>query len=234
MNILGRCYIYALTHWGRVTHICVGKLTIIIWINVGILLMGPLGTNFSEILIEIQTFSLKKIRLKMSSVKYCSFRLGLNVLMKGVFIGSDNGSAPLRYWAITWTNDDLLSIITFRKQCSEIFIKKKFFFKKVHFIQASMMLYVCSMASIASHISTRLLISVVQGEMWNSLLCCGLDPLSPHIEVLCVFPPFICLFLCDWLGCCSAHYFWNIMNSVTPGENGQSHLVSYKWSVTFR
>ena len=83
-----------LTHWGRVTHICVGKLAIngsdnglsprrrqaIIWTNAGILLIGPLGTNFSEILIEIQTFSLKKIRLKMSSAKCCSFRLGLNVL----------------------------------------------------------------------------------------------------------------------------------------------------------
>ena len=83
-----------LTHWGRVTHICVGKLTIIgsdndlsperrqaiIWTNVGILIIGPLGTNFSEILIEIQTFSLKKMRLKMSSEKCCSFRLGLNVL----------------------------------------------------------------------------------------------------------------------------------------------------------
>ena len=82
-----------LTHWGRVTHICVGKLTnigsanglsserrqAIIWTNAGILLSGPLGTNFSEISIEIQTFSLKKIRLKMSSAN-CSFRLGLNVL----------------------------------------------------------------------------------------------------------------------------------------------------------
>ena len=82
-----------LTHWGWVTHICVVKLTIIgsdnglsprrrqaiIWTNAGILLIGPLGTNFSEILIEIQTFSLKKIRLKMSPAKCCSFRLGLNV-----------------------------------------------------------------------------------------------------------------------------------------------------------
>ena len=48
-----------LTHWGRVTHICVGKLTIIgsdngllpgrcqaiIWNNAGILLIAPLGTN---------------------------------------------------------------------------------------------------------------------------------------------------------------------------------------------
>ena len=83
-----------LTHWGRVTHICVNNLTIIgsdnglspqrrqaiIWTNAGILLIGPLGTNISEILFVIQTFSLKKIRLKMSSAKCCSFRLGLNVL----------------------------------------------------------------------------------------------------------------------------------------------------------
>ena len=88
--------LHSLTHWGRVTHICVGKLTIIgsdnglspeqrqaiIWTNAGILLIGPLETNFSEILIEIQTFSLKKIRLKISSAKCCSFRLGLNVLIK--------------------------------------------------------------------------------------------------------------------------------------------------------
>ena len=60
-------YIFVLTHWGRVTHICVSKLIIIgsdngfaptrrqaiIWTNAGILLIGPLGTNFSEILIEI-------------------------------------------------------------------------------------------------------------------------------------------------------------------------------------
>ena len=85
-----------LTHWGRMTLICVGKLTIIgsdnglsperrqaiIWTNNGILLIGPLGTNFSEILVEIQTFSSKKIRLKMSSAKCYSFRLGLNVLRR--------------------------------------------------------------------------------------------------------------------------------------------------------
>ena len=83
-----------LTHWGRVTHICVGKLTIIgsdnglspgrrqiiIGTNAGMLLIRTLETNFSEILIEINTFSLKKIRLKMSSAKFCSFHLCLNVL----------------------------------------------------------------------------------------------------------------------------------------------------------
>ena len=63
-----------LTHWGRVTHICVTELTIIgsdnglspdrrqaiIWTNAGLLLIGPLWTNFSEILIEIITFSFKE------------------------------------------------------------------------------------------------------------------------------------------------------------------------------
>ena len=77
-------------------YMCVGKLSItgsdnglspdrhqaIIWTNVGILLIGPLGTNFSEILIEIQTFSFKKMHLKMSSAKWRSFCLGLNVLTK--------------------------------------------------------------------------------------------------------------------------------------------------------
>ena len=88
---------FHLTHWGRVTHICVGNLTIIgpdnglspdrrqaiIWTNAGILLIGPWGTNFSEISIDIHTFSFKKINLKMSSVKWCPFCLGLNVLKNG-------------------------------------------------------------------------------------------------------------------------------------------------------
>ena len=69
-----------LTHWGRVTHICIGKLITIgsdnglspgqrqaiIWTITGILLIGPLGTNRSEIWIGIQTFSFKKMHLKMS------------------------------------------------------------------------------------------------------------------------------------------------------------------------
>ena len=86
---------FSLTHWGRVTHICVVKLIIIgsdnglspgrrqaiIWTNTGILLIGPLGTNLSEILIEILTFSFKKMRLKLSSAKWRLFGLGLNELM---------------------------------------------------------------------------------------------------------------------------------------------------------
>ena len=41
----------------------------ITWMNNGILLIGSLGTNFSEILIEIHTFLFKKIHLKMLSAK---------------------------------------------------------------------------------------------------------------------------------------------------------------------
>ena len=83
-----------LTRWGRVTHICVSRLTItgsdnclspgrrqaIIWTSAGIVLIGPLGTNFSENLIEILSFSFTKMRLKMSSAKWRPFCLGLKVL----------------------------------------------------------------------------------------------------------------------------------------------------------
>ena len=85
-----------LTHWGRVTHICVSYLTIIgsnnglspgrrqaiIWTNAGILLIGTLRTNFSEIISEIHTFLLKKMHLKTSSAKWRPFCLGLNVLTR--------------------------------------------------------------------------------------------------------------------------------------------------------
>ena len=54
----------------------------IIWTNAGILLSGPLGTNFSDILIRIQTFSFKKMHLNMASAKWRPFCLGLNVLIK--------------------------------------------------------------------------------------------------------------------------------------------------------
>ena len=73
-------YIARLTLWGRVTHICVGKLTIIgsdnglspgrrqaiIWTNARILLIRPSGTTFSDIVIGFQTFLFKKINFKMS------------------------------------------------------------------------------------------------------------------------------------------------------------------------
>ena len=82
-----------LTHWGWMMHIYVGNLTIIgsdnglspgrcqaiIWTNVGILSIGPLGTNFNDILIEIETFWFKKMHLNMPFGKWRPFCLGLNV-----------------------------------------------------------------------------------------------------------------------------------------------------------
>ena len=88
-------FTYSLSHWSRVTHICVGNLTIIgsdnglspvrpqaiIWTSAGILLVGPLGTNFSEILIGVQIFSFTKMHLRMSSTNWRPFCPGINVLL---------------------------------------------------------------------------------------------------------------------------------------------------------
>ena len=104
-----------LTHWGRVMHICVSKQTTIgsdnglspgrrqaiIWTNAGILLIGPMGTTFSEILIEIHAFSFKKMCLKISSWKWRPCCLGLNVLI----------------------SDDFLSVVPLGTKVSEILTK---------------------------------------------------------------------------------------------------------------
>ena len=80
----------ALTHWGRVTHICISKLTIIhsdngllperrqnlIWTNAKILLIGHLGTNFSENLIGIKHFHSRKCTLK------CRLQNGVHFISK--------------------------------------------------------------------------------------------------------------------------------------------------------
>ena len=77
----------ALTHWGRVTHICVSELTIIgsdnglspgrrqaiIWTNDGILLIRPLRTNFSNFFfrnsnIFIQQNALENVVCEMASI----------------------------------------------------------------------------------------------------------------------------------------------------------------------
>ena len=82
-----------LTHLGQVMHTympidhCVsdngvlpGQRQAIIRTNARILLIGPLGTNFSEILSKIHIFSFKKMHLKMSSMKWQQFCLSLNVI----------------------------------------------------------------------------------------------------------------------------------------------------------
>ena len=103
-------FCFDLTHWGRVKHICVCKLTIIgsdnglspgrrqaiILTKAGILLIGPLSTNFSEISSDIHSFSFKKMYLKRSSAKWRPFCFGLNVLKR--YIGQKNSSPRLTHW----------------------------------------------------------------------------------------------------------------------------------------
>ena len=87
-----RIYWSCLTHWNRVTYICVGnRITIgsdsglspglhqvTIWTNAGILLIRTL--NFSEILIKIHIFSLRKMRSNMSPVNWRPSFICLNML----------------------------------------------------------------------------------------------------------------------------------------------------------
>ena len=148
------CFAITLFNIGRVTHICVGKLTIfgsdnglslerrqaIIWTNAGILLIGPLGTNFSELLIEIQTFSLKKIRLKMSSAKCCSFHLGINIfrqLRMCSLLTLRSASHPVKHitqqaflaalasgsteWATIWRGSNTLALPCYGIKCVQCY-----------------------------------------------------------------------------------------------------------------
>ena len=96
-------YSLALLHrcWGnckiavlQITHIFVGKLTIIgsdngllpgrhqaiIWTSAAVLSIRPNATYFNKVLFKIQKFSFKEMHLKMSSVKWQPFCLGLKVL----------------------------------------------------------------------------------------------------------------------------------------------------------
>ena len=94
------------------THSCVGNLTIIgsdnglspirrqaiIWTNAGLLSIGPLRTTFSEILIEIHTFSFKKMYLKISSGKWRPFCFGLNVLTGSITKSETTLTEKLTFW----------------------------------------------------------------------------------------------------------------------------------------
>ena len=109
-------------------YICVSNLTIIgsdnglspgrrqaiIWSNAGILLNGPLGTNFSEILIKTQIFSFIKMHPKIPSAKWRPFCPGGDELTQYAclvnFAFSDGGSShdsavDNNYW------DNILSLL---------------------------------------------------------------------------------------------------------------------------
>ena len=68
----------------------------IIWTDAGILLIGPLGTNFNEVLIKIQNFSFMKKHLKMLSVKWRPFCSGEDELRP-------NPVSPGKVACFNWT-----------------------------------------------------------------------------------------------------------------------------------
>ena len=119
-----------LTHWGRVTHICVSKLSIIgsdiglspgqrqaiIWYNDGILLIRTLAINFSEILSEIHSFSFNKMHFKISSAKWRLFCLGL-----GAPLGADYPKLFTLRWVVgesPWSHGYVLEPVSLRLKMS--------------------------------------------------------------------------------------------------------------------
>ena len=115
-----------LTRWGKVTHICVSKITIIgpdnglspiwrqaiIWTNTGILsIQWTLGTNFIAMLIEILSY----IFIQENAFEYIVWKgrpscLGLHVLNCHLEIGGhlsrpqcDNYHTPLIYMYVTFS-----------------------------------------------------------------------------------------------------------------------------------
>ena len=89
----GRCVVGGLTHWGRVTHICISKLTMIgsdnglspgrrqaiIWTNAWVLLIRTLETKFSEILSEVKIFYSRK------SIWKCRLKKGGHIFSASMF-----------------------------------------------------------------------------------------------------------------------------------------------------
>ena len=104
-----------LTHWGRMTHICVNELTIIgldnglspgrrqaiIWNNAGLLLIEPLGTNLNRHSnIFIHENALEHVVCEMASTLSRSQCVN-DVLNHGRAV-TDKGAAA---WSTDWTVD---------------------------------------------------------------------------------------------------------------------------------
>ena len=111
------------------THICVRKQNIIssdcglspgrqqaiTWTNVGILLIWPLGTNFSAVLIKIHIVLFNKLHVKMSFAKWWSY-----------------SSASVCYTRIytSWRQSAALNILI--PECHHYFVGLPFWTFKIH------------------------------------------------------------------------------------------------------
>ena len=111
-----------------------GRCQAIIWTKAGILVTGHLGTNFSQILIEILTFSFSKMCLKVMSAKWHSFCLGLNQV-----------SLLMPWWIISKSHQEKALI------CKTVYISKQvsypyktfthYAYRKITFIYSRLQLF---------------------------------------------------------------------------------------------
>ena len=95
-----------------------GRHQAIIWTNAGILLIESLGIKFREISIEIHTFSITKMHLEISSVKWRPFCLGLNAFRVVLWLGW----LMVRRQVITWTNNVLRVHVLLRTRVFYVYI----------------------------------------------------------------------------------------------------------------
>ena len=127
----------------------------IIWTNAWILLIGPLETNFREILIITHAFSFKKMHVKMSSGKWRPFCLGLN-LLKCYWSPAHKGCG-----LVITIPADVLSLDGARPSAGMVLnIKSGFFFQisltnnnfeYVYVDQKKLFKIVCDISSTANH-----------------------------------------------------------------------------------
>ena len=116
------CWCNGLTHWGRVTHICVSKLTIIgsdnglspgrrqaiIWTNAWILLIWTLGTNFSEIISNISCIFIQENAFENVIWKKAAILSGPQCVKTELGLPQDN---EMKVWntVLSWTGAHLNS-----------------------------------------------------------------------------------------------------------------------------
>ena len=111
---------------------CPGRHEAIIWTNAGILWIGHLGINLSEILITIKTFSFKKMHLKMLSVKCRLSCLGLNETDL-LHATSGHWHAMLKQQSKVndWLNNASSCCTVYYLTCRRLTVKKKYYVKKI-------------------------------------------------------------------------------------------------------
>ena len=95
-----------LTIFGPDNGLSPGRRQAIIWTNDGILLIGPLGTNFSEILIEIYIFHSRKCIGKWRPfclASMCYYSEQLLILFTGYGIFNKNA---IYLWSLSWSHPE--------------------------------------------------------------------------------------------------------------------------------